>query len=84
MVVWGGYNRTSRPAVQPAKIYLARPLPAALLHLTPAGVEEAGVEEEEELFFCRLQRLSSTPVGYPSCYGDAGVEEAGVEEGPHV
>ena len=27
--------------------------------------------------------LSSTPVGYPSCYG-TGVEEAGVEEGPHV
>ena len=28
-------------------------------------------------------RLSSTLVGYPSCYG-TGVEEAGVEEGPHV
>ena len=31
-----------------------------------------------------LHRLSSTLVGYPSCYGGAGVEEAGVEEGPHV
>ena len=29
----GAYNRTSRPAVRPAKIYLARPLPAALLCL---------------------------------------------------
>ena len=31
------YNRTSRPAVRPAKTYLAWPLPVA-------GVEEAGVE----------------------------------------
>ena len=29
----GGYNRTPRPAVRPAKIYLARLLPAALLRL---------------------------------------------------
>ena len=29
----GRYNRSSRPAVRPAKIYLARPLPAALLCL---------------------------------------------------
>ena len=29
----GGYNRTSRLAAQQAKIYLARPLPAAVLCL---------------------------------------------------
>ena len=29
----GGYNRTSRPAARQAKIYLARPLPAAVLRL---------------------------------------------------
>ena len=34
----GEYNCSSRPALWPAKIYLARPLPAA-------GVEEPGVEE---------------------------------------
>ena len=35
----GAYNRTSRPAAQPPKFYLAQPVPAA-------GVEEgAGVEE---------------------------------------
>ena len=30
---WGGYNRSSRPAIRPAKIYLARRLQAALLRL---------------------------------------------------
>ena len=30
---WGGYNRTYRPAAWPAKIYIARPPPAAILHL---------------------------------------------------
>ena len=39
--------------------------------------------KRKNLCSCRLHRLSSTPVGYPSCYG-TGVEEAGVEEGPHV
>ena len=29
----GAYNRTSRPAVPPAKIYLARPLQATVLLL---------------------------------------------------
>ena len=46
----GGYNRTPRPAVWPAKIYLARLLPAALLRL-----------HRPLLQFFRLS--SSTPAG---------------------
>ena len=49
----GAYNCTSRPPIRPAKIYLAWPLPAALLRLHrpftiqswAASVEEAGVEK---------------------------------------
>ena len=33
---WGGYNRSSRPAVRQAKIYLAQPLPGRGQTTTPA------------------------------------------------
>ena len=35
---WGGYNRVSIPAVRPAKIYLARPVPVPVQTTTPAPV----------------------------------------------
>ena len=47
----GAYNRTSRPAGRPPKIYLPQPVPAA-------GVEEGASVEEgagvEELFYSGL------------------------------
>ena len=61
--MWGAYNRASRLAVWPAKTYLVRPLPAAVLRLhqsTSTGVEEAGLEDDS-LVYTGTLIYTSTP-----------------------
>ena len=83
MVRLGAYNGTSRPAVRPAKIYLARPLPLPYFVYTGCGVEEAGVEE---VFYTGPlpYKVGSTPAGTLFYTGIPAEEGAGVEEGACV